>query len=164
MGRKKKPFIDKKSAQTFRLVHRSQKDPLQADEESAQHVFIPVDAQKHSEEGGGASATNAKELVLDPDETRSQQKDYEIFFDDEYDYMQHLKRKGEEGFVPAAAEMVKKKRGKKTVRLELPKEVLPSEREEEVGLLNKAAPIIGTVQYAMCTVVLRRAVANVFID
>eukprot|EP00118_Oscarella_pearsei_P009004 m.49295 g.49295 ORF g.49295 m.49295 type:complete len:78 (+) comp33972_c0_seq13:37-270(+) len=50
MGRKKKPFIDKKSAQTFRLVHRSQKDPLQADEESAQHVFIPVDAQKHSEE------------------------------------------------------------------------------------------------------------------
>ena len=40
--RRKKPFIDKKNAVTFHLVHRSQKDPLQADEESSKHVLLPV--------------------------------------------------------------------------------------------------------------------------
>ena len=27
---------------SFRLVHRSQRDPLQADEESSKHVLLPV--------------------------------------------------------------------------------------------------------------------------
>lgn len=40
---KKKKFIDKKSAVTFHLVHRSQRDPLQADEESSKHVLLPVE-------------------------------------------------------------------------------------------------------------------------
>jgi hypothetical protein len=39
---KKKRFIDKKNAVSFRLVHRSQRDPLQADEESSKHVLLPV--------------------------------------------------------------------------------------------------------------------------
>ena len=42
MGRKKKPFINKKQAQSFRLVHRSQRDPLQADEGSSQYILHPV--------------------------------------------------------------------------------------------------------------------------
>lgn len=42
-GKKKKQFIDKKSAHSFHLVHRSQKDPLQADDESSKHVLLPVD-------------------------------------------------------------------------------------------------------------------------
>lgn len=40
---KKKKFIDKKSAVTFHLVHRSQRDPLQANEESSKHVLLPVE-------------------------------------------------------------------------------------------------------------------------
>ena len=40
-GRKKK-FIDKKNAVTFHLVHRSQRDPLQADDEAPQHVLMPL--------------------------------------------------------------------------------------------------------------------------
>ena len=40
-ARKKKPFIDKKNAITFHLVHRSQKDPLQADEDAPQRVLLP---------------------------------------------------------------------------------------------------------------------------
>ena len=40
---KKKQFIDKKKAVSFLLVHRSQRDPLQADEESSKHVLLPVD-------------------------------------------------------------------------------------------------------------------------
>jgi len=43
-GKKKKQFIDKKSAHSFQLVHRSQKDPLQADDESSKHVLLPIDA------------------------------------------------------------------------------------------------------------------------
>lgn len=39
--RKKKQFIDKKNAITFHLVHRSQKDPLQASEEASKHVLVP---------------------------------------------------------------------------------------------------------------------------
>lgn len=37
-GRKK--FIDKKNAVTFHLVHRSQHDPLTADEKAPQHVLV----------------------------------------------------------------------------------------------------------------------------
>ena len=40
-GRKTK-FIDKKSSVTFHLVHRSQRDPLQADDEAPQHVLMPL--------------------------------------------------------------------------------------------------------------------------
>ena len=40
---KKKKFIDKKNAVTFHLVHRSQRDPLQAKEESSKHVLIPAE-------------------------------------------------------------------------------------------------------------------------
>ncbi len=44
MGRKLKPFVDKKGPNTysFRLVHRSQHDPLIADEESSRHVLMQV--------------------------------------------------------------------------------------------------------------------------
>lgn len=37
----KKKFIDKKKAITFHVVHRSQQDPLIADENAPKHVLIP---------------------------------------------------------------------------------------------------------------------------
>lgn len=40
--RKKKAFIEKKKAVTFHLVHRSQRDPLAADETAPQHVLLPA--------------------------------------------------------------------------------------------------------------------------
>ena len=40
---KKKQFINKKNAVSFLLVHRSQRDPLQADEYSSKHVLLPLD-------------------------------------------------------------------------------------------------------------------------
>ena len=43
-GKKKKPFINKKNAVSFHLVHRSQRDPLQADDESSKHVLMPAGA------------------------------------------------------------------------------------------------------------------------
>ena len=42
MGRrKKKPFINKKEAQTYRLVPRSHQDPLAGDVEESQYVLKP---------------------------------------------------------------------------------------------------------------------------
>ena len=38
-GRKKKPFIDKKHSQTYRLVPRSQQDPLSENVDEAQYVL-----------------------------------------------------------------------------------------------------------------------------
>lgn len=40
--KKSKKFIDKKNAVTFHLVHRSQKDPLIADENASQRVLLPA--------------------------------------------------------------------------------------------------------------------------
>lgn len=40
----KKKFIDKKKSVTFNLVHRSQRDPLIADETAPQRVLVPVNA------------------------------------------------------------------------------------------------------------------------
>ena len=38
-GRKKKPFIDKRKAHTYKLVTRSQQDPLYGDCEEPQNVL-----------------------------------------------------------------------------------------------------------------------------
>ncbi|KAG1099708.1 hypothetical protein G6F42_017786 [Rhizopus arrhizus] len=46
----KKPFIDKKSAKHFHVVHRSQKDPLINDAEAPDRVLqevLPINQMKH---------------------------------------------------------------------------------------------------------------------
>ena len=49
MGRrKKKPFINKKEAQTYRLVPRSHQDPLAGDVEESQYVLKPEIVQVKS--------------------------------------------------------------------------------------------------------------------
>lgn len=48
--RKKKSFIEKKKAVTFHLVHRSQRDPLAADEKAPQHVLLPATKVRTNEE------------------------------------------------------------------------------------------------------------------
>lgn len=57
---------------SFHLVHRSQRDPLAADETAPQRVLLPT--QKINDE-----------------ERRAEQRKYGVFFDDDYDYLQHLK-------------------------------------------------------------------------
>ncbi|XP_062304171.1 protein LTV1 homolog [Osmerus eperlanus] len=141
--RKKKSFIQKKNAVTFHLVHRSQRDPLAADEKAPQHVLLPahkVEVEKQHEE----------------------QRNFGVFFDDDYNYLQHLKE------TSRPAELVSSGRPHRDRRpidhqdedeeeeemeegvevagaatLNLPSSVFASEFEEEVGMLNKAAPISG---------------------
>ncbi|XP_022091362.1 protein LTV1 homolog isoform X2 [Acanthaster planci] len=133
-GRKKKPFIDRKKAVSFHLVHRSQRDPLQADEDSSKFVLL----QKE----------NAKEKH---DERKAEERAHGVFYDDDYDYLQHLKEVNPEcvwsdptlPFHQEQRPHVGVESSAQISRLGLPAEVFPSETEENVGLLNKAAPVSG---------------------
>ncbi|XP_025722043.1 protein LTV1 homolog isoform X2 [Callorhinus ursinus] len=130
--RKKKPFIEKKKAVSFHLVHRSQRDPLAADETAPQRVLLPT--QKINDE-----------------ERRAEQRKYGVFFDDDYDYLQHLKEPcGPSELIPISTFSAPDRRDEKeetlvisTTGIKLPSSVFASEFEEDVGLLNKAAPISG---------------------
>ncbi|XP_068177297.1 protein LTV1 homolog [Antennarius striatus] len=135
--RKKKSFIEKKKAVTFHLVHRSQRDPLAADEKAPQHVLLPTskgEAEKRREE----------------------QRKFGVFFDDDYDYLQHLKESSCPNDLVAADRQPlslceddeDKEKGDvaqtiPVASINLPSSVFASAFEEEVGLLNKAAPISG---------------------
>ncbi|XP_013421817.1 protein LTV1 homolog isoform X2 [Lingula anatina] len=139
-GKKKKPFIDKKNAVTFHLVHRSQKDPLQADEDAPERVLMPAN-EKHKQE---------------------EQQKYGIFFDDGYDYMQHLKEANEAYELEAVGpynpylsmeddfeqnyygtEANEGEENDRKVKIQLPSSVFASEVETDTGMLNKAETVIG---------------------
>ncbi|XP_036727749.1 protein LTV1 homolog [Balaenoptera musculus] len=130
--RKKKPFIEKKKAVSFHLVHRSQRDPLAADETAPQRVLLPT--QKIKDE-----------------ERRAEQRKYGVFFDDDYDYLQHLREpSGPSELVPTDTCGAPYREDEKeealatsTTGIKLPSSVFASEFEEDVGLLNKAAPVSG---------------------
>ncbi|KAM9362837.1 protein LTV1 homolog isoform 2-T2 [Symphorus nematophorus] len=138
--RKKKSFIEKKKAVTFHLVHRSQRDPLAADEKAPQHVLLPA-------------------TKVEAEKRREEQRNFGVFFDDDYDYLQHLKEASGAVELVAAGPLHTDRRAvhlrdededdeeervaNKAASINLPSSVFASEFEEEVGLLNKAAPISG---------------------
>lgn len=116
----KKKFIDKKNSVTFHLVHRSQQDPLVADENAPQRVLVPATAKKTS-----------SELV-------EERHKFGIYFDDDYNYLQHLKPTNSDlEWVPTEKQTKEKV---KEHKLRLPSSVFASEQEEDVGMLNRAAP------------------------
>ncbi|CAH1775437.1 unnamed protein product [Owenia fusiformis] len=131
-GRKKR-FIDKKNAVTFHLVHRSQRDPLQADEDASKHVLLPVE---------GDVAKRKKE----------EERKFGVFYDDDYDYMQHLRDVDEINQVEPVQQLSRGHKediatldvvNQKEKKLNLPSSAFASEVETDVGLLNKAAPLRG---------------------
>ncbi|XP_063629480.1 protein LTV1 homolog [Cydia splendana] len=143
MPKTKKKFIDRKKAVTFNLVHRSQRDPLAADESAPQRVLVPVNA--------AVPPRKEKEPELTPEQPREEQRKYGVYFDDDYNYLQHLKDTKEVTLVlqPKATHKRKEKsqqsaEGDEPVipvveKLNLPSSVFASAVEEDVGLLNKAA-------------------------
>ncbi|KAF3688084.1 Protein LTV1 -like protein [Channa argus] len=134
--RKKKSFIEKKKAVTFHLVHRSQRDPLAADEKAPQHVLLPA-------------------TKVEAEERWEEQRKFGVFFDDDYDYLQHLKEASGTSELVAAGpdrrpvhqdeeeEEEERDESISAATIKLPSSVFASEFEEDVGLLNKAAPISG---------------------
>ena len=122
------------------MVHRSQHDPLAADSDASRYVLqdVSLAPQAHPPEPGRepparVSAARQAELA-----------ELGIFYDDGYDYMQHLRERGgmAGSELVAADPQVMAKLNPDTVKygLDLPLEVLPSQAEEPVGLLNLAAP------------------------
>lgn len=109
---------------TFHLVHRSQRDPLQASEDASSRVLLSADEKSNREK-------KKEELTK-----------YGIYFDDEYDYLQHLKDTNE-GYDLEPVEQKFRVNAPQEVKLHLPSSVFPTDVETEVGLLNKAVAITG---------------------
>jgi len=131
MPRTKKRFIDKNNAITFCLVHRSQRDPLVADETAPQKVLLPL-------------ARKDERVKVDVKKRKEEERKFGVFFDDDYNYLQHLKQSTEEtAWDPVVRNRIKKDEPKNEQELSLPSSVFPSEVEESIGMLNKAAPIRG---------------------
>ncbi|KAK2503880.1 hypothetical protein MC885_015332, partial [Smutsia gigantea] len=80
---------------------------------------------------------------------RAEQRKYGVFFDDDYDYLQHLKEpSGPSELIPTSAFSAPSRENDKeetlvlsSTGIKLPSSVFASEFEEDVGLLNKAAPV-----------------------
>lgn len=142
----KKRFIDPKKEATYKfsLVHRSQRDPLAADSDAPQRVLLANDPAPSL---SGISAEKRKRK-------KETEREHDIYFDDDYDYMQHLKDRTENEHDWEGASAFLKNSGNNSKpsevkdqnrahRVKLPSEVFASEFEEETGLLNKAAPRSG---------------------
>jgi protein LTV1 len=142
MGKNKKKFISKENGVKFYLVHRSQRDPLYLDENAGERVLQPAEPIKSK-----ALAEIFKEPMRrvetreDIERRKSEEQKFGIYYDDDYNYLQHLREIKEE-FDVEAEEYVdddKNESEKITVvkpKLMLPSSVFASEFEEEVGYLN----------------------------
>ncbi|XP_050450944.1 protein LTV1 homolog [Cataglyphis hispanica] len=132
---KTKKFIDKKNSVTFHLVHRSQKDPLVADETAPQRVLVPV---------GEIHAAKTEKKTVDSEKRREEQQKYGIYFDDDYNYLQHLKDVNTLSVEWQRIDNTNHiKCDKDAPKINLPSSVFASNVEEKVGMLNKAAPVSG---------------------
>ena len=82
---KKHKFIDKRRAVKFNVVNRSQRDPLAADPNAPRGVLQTI-----REDGGAAyDGDHVHDLK------REEQVKFGIYFDDDYDYLQHLREAGD---------------------------------------------------------------------
>lgn len=174
----KRSFIDKKKAVSFHLVHRSQRDPLITDETAPQHVlvesknhevsehhFIIIDNNDAHRDNNKFSVCFAFKVHDERIKRKEEERKYGVFFDDDYDYMQHLRERDDEDAIhweymppvnlkgksatdespfddqlssPSIANP-----GKSETKLKLPSSLFASEFEEAEGMLRKAAPHTG---------------------
>lgn len=97
-------------------------------------------------------------IYQDPAKKKEELKQYGIYFDDDYDYLQHLRDVN----LTAEWELAEDSRNGRTFKapvakgissdckLKLPSSVFQSNVEEEVGLLNRAAPHSGKPLFLSC--------------
>ncbi|KAI1292188.1 Protein LTV1 -like protein [Halotydeus destructor] len=131
--------IDKKTAITFKLVHRSQQDPLITDPTAPQHVLVEV-GRRRSRPVPSLKPELKKEEAIDPQTRKIEQRKYGVYFDDDYNYLQHLKN-ADDIVEENVWEPVDKHSAKS--KLMLPSSVFASKVEEKEGMLNKAALPVG---------------------
>lgn len=104
-------------------MHRSQQDPLIADENAPQHVLLPIDSKQNHES------------------RIEEQHKYGIYYNDETNYLEHLKdRQDNQLEWPEHVDQTLKE---KRVRIQLPSTVFASKKEDSEGMLSRAAPVSG---------------------
>ena len=88
--RRKKKFIDPKNERTatFAVIHRSQKDPLAADDEAPQRL-LQVIRESVPDSSEVKDDKNKRKLLLK--KQKEEERKFGIFYDDDYDYIQHVK-------------------------------------------------------------------------
>jgi protein LTV1 len=154
MGRKKK-FINKDEGVKFFLVHRSQRDPLYLDENLGEHVLVPADPQSHKGliDSINRLSLNSKKNETEKEEIKrkrlEEQQKFGIYYEDDYDYLQHLREVDNEETEMEDAKVTKigsvlikedDEEDERDSRLKLPSSVFASKYEEDVGYFNQAAP------------------------
>ncbi|OJD15508.1 hypothetical protein AJ78_04239 [Emergomyces pasteurianus Ep9510] len=125
----RRQWIDKKSATTYQLFHRSQNDPLIHDVEADDRVLHRVSGAPITESSSKPSKTSKVLAELEKEfegaqvrKNEGEAANYGIYYDDsQYDYMQHLRDLGGSGggqshFVEATP--VKGKGKTRSMRLE----------------------------------------------
>jgi len=124
--RKKKKFIDRKNAVSFNLVHRSQQDPLLADDDAPKHVLVEADRNN------------------DIGDRKKEQQKYGVYYDDDYDYLQHLRDVRELcQSEPMEVSRSSREEASQSKPLVLPSSVFASEVQTKEGLINKGACLQG---------------------
>ena len=158
----KNRFIDPKKSVKFQVVHRSQRDPRIADEEASKYVLRPIPVSANHKDQFQQSMVSFEDDQIASDYqgdscVEEEASLYGIFFNDQetYDYMQHLRPIGQDPsskFIPAQQPVCKQKKNQslqlvdtvdevvKMGSVAIPSDVLPSATEEDIGLLNRAAP------------------------
>ena len=140
MGRNKKKFIEKNEGVKFYLVHRSQKDPLYLDEKAGERVLLPADDNVNDDLISMLSTNRKKETAAEIERRRLEQHKFGIYYEDDYDYLQHLKERDENVEIEAGKEDLAELLNPNKPKLQLPSSVFASEYEEDVGYFNQAAP------------------------
>ena len=90
-----------------------------------------------------AADSDANQMVLAPmNEAKEEEREHGVFYDDDYNYLQHMKdRNVVEHDWSEADRFVMSAEERQLNKLQLPASVFGTQgQEEEVGLLNKAAP------------------------
>jgi protein LTV1 len=146
----KKQFIDKKNSKTYRLVHRSQRDPLINDENAPRLVLQEVTTGHYLNEEYQDVDENlpnvSEESENDKEDWKNDVSNFGVYFknDENYDYMQHLKTVGEDpNGIILGSESKKEEIGIRfkdadaKLKMDLPSEVFASAEELNIGLLNQ---------------------------
>lgn len=109
-------------------MHRSQQDPLITDENAPKHVLLEVSKNENP----------SSKAQLDPEGRKKEQQTYGVYFDDDYDYLQHLRKVDDtETFYWAESNTSKTTDVKNKQKITLPSSVFASHFEEEEGLLRR---------------------------
>lgn len=106
-----------------------------ADETAPQRVLVPA---------ADAQAAKTEKKSSDNEKRKEEQQKYGIYFDDDYDYLQHLRDVNTLSVEWERIENTNNSKCDKDIpKINLPSSVFASNVEEKVGMLNKAAPVSG---------------------